>query len=260
MKRYLSIFVVVLILTALVLSSCGSPSGKSEGSQYKAAIIDQLYVLEPNPAFLTEATQILESYGFTVDLWQGQEITVDFYRELPKLGYKIIVMRVHSGLLLTLEESKVKPLETTYLFTAEEYTTTRYVSEQLTDKVSNALMTEDYPLVFAVNSEFIKDGKGKFDRTVIISMGCESYYFDDMPDVFIEKGASVYMGWSTVVSLEYVDEATLHLLGSLCTENLTVERGIARTMAEIGYDPHFDAYLKYYPAESGSKNIKELVK
>ena len=75
--------------------------------------------------------------------------------------------------------------------------------------------TEDYPLIFAVSSEFIKDAKGDFDNTAIITMGCESYYYDDMAIAFVEKGASVYIGWSTLVSLEYIDAATLDLLGRL---------------------------------------------
>jgi len=259
MKRYLTIIPIVLALSALMTTSCGDTQEEYDGTP-RAAIVDQLYLLEDNPTFITETTALLESCGFTVDLWQGQEITVDFYRELPKRGYKLIVFRVHSGLLLTLEESGVEPLEATYLFTGESYTTTKYVSEQLTDKVSNALMAEDYPLVFAVNSEFIREAKGNFDNTFIISMGCESYYFDDMPAAFIKKGASVYIGWSTVVSLEYVDATTLNLLNNLCTENMTVAQGIAETMAELGHDPYFDAYLKYHPAESESKKIAELTK
>jgi len=260
MKRYLFIASVVLIIITLILTSCGGAPEKPNGSQYRAAIVDQLYLLEPNPTFIAEATQMMESYGFTVDLWQGEEITVDFYRELPKQGYKLIVLRVHSGLLLSLEEEGVEPLENTYLFTGEKYATTKYISEQLPDEVSNALMFEAYPLVFAVNSEFIKDAKGNFDNTAIIAMGCESYYFDDMAIAFIEKKASVYIGWSRLVSLEYVDTATLDLLGNLCTENMTISQGTARTMAEIGHDPYFHSYLKYYPAESGSKKIRELIR
>ena len=260
MKRYLVVLAVALVLAAAVLPlSCQEPADDDNG-QDRAAIVDQLYILEHNPTFIAETTAILESYGFTVDLWQGEEVTVEFYRELPQHGYKLIVFRVHSGLLLALEESEVKPLETTYLFTGETYKTTKYVSEQLTDKVSNALMAEDFPLVFAVNSGFIKDSKGNFDNTAIITMGCESYYFDDMATTFIEKGASVYIGWSTVVSLKYVDATTLDLLGNLCTENMTVAQGIARTMAELGHDPYFNAYLKHYPSESGSKKIRELIR
>ena len=262
MKRYLFIASVAFILITLALTSCGNHSEESHSSQPKAAIVDQLYLLEANPTFIEKTTEILESYGFTVDLWQGEEITVEFYRELPKQGYKLIVFRVHSGLLLALVTAhQLVPSETTYLFTGETYTTTKYVSEQLTDRVSNALMTTEYPLVFAVNSEFIRnDLNGDFDNTVIIAMGCESYYFDDMADAFIEKGASVYMGWNGVVSLDYTDNATLDLISNLCIENMTVERGIAKTMTKLGFDPYFRAYMKLYPAKSGKQTIRELIK
>jgi hypothetical protein len=80
----------------------------------------------------------------------------------------------------------VVPSETTYFFTGETYNTAKYVSEQLTEQVSNALMTTEYPLVFAINSEFIKEEmKNSFDNTVILMMGCESHYLDDMAGAFI---------------------------------------------------------------------------
>jgi hypothetical protein len=261
MRRYYpKILVVALVLAALVsLAGCrgSQPAG---GGVDKAAIIDQLFLLEPNPSLIDSATQILESYGFTVDLWQGGEVTVDFYRKLPGMGYKFILFRVHSGLLMSLEGGEARPLDTTYLFTAENYTTTRYVTDQLTDKVSNAMMYEKYPLVFAVNSAFIKGAGGRFDDTVVILLGCESYYYDDMAAAFIEKGASAYVGWSTVVSLQHVDKAALDLLQNLCQQNLTLGEGISRTMADLGRDPSFGAYLKFYPNDSGGKTLRELIK
>ncbi len=231
-----------------------------EGGGDRAAIVDQLYILEPNPAFISEASRRLKSNGFEVDLWQGNDITVEFYRKLPSFNYKFIIFRIHSGILLSLEEEGVTPLPATYLFTAENYTTTRYVTEQLTDKVSNALMVEDFPLVFAVNSDFIKDTKGNYNNAVILAMGCESYSYDDMPPTFIDKGASAYLGWNHVVSLEYVDEVTLNLLGNLCAANMTLAQGIEKTMADCGSDPYFESYLKYYPEESGDKTVRELIR
>jgi len=260
MGFHLKLLALLLALAAMAVSvSCRSSDQAGDGRD-RAAVIDQLYILEPNPSFVTEATRLLESYGFTVDLWQGDDITVDFYRKLPSLGYKFIVCRVHSGVLLSLEEEGVKPLPTTYLFTAEHYTTTRYVTEQLTDKVSNALMVENFPLVFAVNSAFIRDARGKFDNTVVLAMGCESYCYEDMPVAFMKKGAAAYVGWSGVVSLKYVDKVTLGLLGKLCAGKMTLSQGIAGTMADFGSDPYFASFLKYCPAESGDKTVKELIK
>ena len=259
MKFYLNILAAVIVLAASVLPLSCSNTDEVENGSNKAAIIDQLYLREPNPDFIAGATGILESYGFEVDIWQGADITVDFYRRLPSLGYKLIVLRVHSGLLLSLEGDKVVPLDTTYLFTAENYTTTRYVGDQLTDKVSNALMDESCPLVFAVNSEFIKSADGEFNRTVVLAMGCESYKYDDMPLTFIEKGASFYIGWSDVVSLQYVDEVTLDLLENLCTVNMTLSQSISLTMEAMGTDPYFGSYLKFYPSASGDSTIADVI-
>jgi hypothetical protein len=259
MKHSLKSLLLLPVLTVLmVLTGCREPLPPSDGPD-TAAIIDQLNILEANPVFISEASLLLESYGLKVDVWRGSDITVDFYGKLPSLGYKLIILRVHSGILLSMEEEGVKPLPTTYLFTAENYTTTRYIAEQLTDKVSNALMVEDYPLVFAVNTDFLKESDGMYDNTVVLAMGCESYCYDDMPAAFVEKGASAYIGWSNVVTLEYVDEVMLDLLGNLCSANLTVSEAIDRTMTDHGKDPYFDAFLKYYPPKSGDMTIKELI-
>ena len=211
-KRCLFIFLltasVALVAVPLMVTSCGDHPAENHDARPKAAIVDQLYLLEADQPFIDEATAMLESYGFAVDVWHGEDITVDFYREMPEHGYKLIIFRVHSGLLMALLTSGVVPSKKTYLFTGEEYSVAKYTSEQLTERVANAMMTTEYPLVFAVNSEFITEKmEGNFDDTVVIMMGCESYYLDDMAEAFIRKGASVYMGWSDVVSLEYVDTA-----------------------------------------------------
>jgi len=256
-----SLFLGGLLLAASLLTACGGNLAASQDNAPRAAIIDQLYLLKPEQEFVTRTTEVLESQGFVVDLWQGQEITVDFYRSLPDYGYKFIIFRTHSGTLLGVEGSQLVPSETTYLFSGETYATNKHVAEQLTDRVSNALMTEDYPPVFAVNSEFVaKEMNGEFDDTVILMMGCESLQNDDMAAAFVQKGASVYLGWSTVVSLQYVDRTTLELVRNLYTENLTVERGVGRTMKNEGIDPYFHAYLKYYPQESGRQTLNELIR
>ncbi|MCJ7604881.1 MAG: hypothetical protein MUO19_02460 [Dehalococcoidales bacterium] len=256
MKRVLTGLLLVITLVIMV-SGCRN---NSDDDIQRAAIIDQLYVLESNPEFNEKASRMMESYGFTVDIWQGSEITVDFYRELPTMGYKLIVFRVHSGLLISMEGDEPAPLDYTYLFTAENYTTTRYVTDQLSDKVSNALISDEYPLVFAVNSHFILDAKGRFENTVILAMGCESYYYNDMPEAFLEKGASAYVGWDTIVSLAHVDAVTLDLLDNLCTDNATLAEATAATMADLGEDPYFHAVLRFTPPESADKTVQELIK
>jgi hypothetical protein len=260
-KLYLKILVTLLILAALVLpAGCDTTPATVDNNSNKAVIVDQLSLRESNPEFIAAATHILESYGFTVDVWKGTDVTVDFYYKLPSLGYRFIILRVHSGLLVSLEaDNTTRVLDTTYLFTAENYTTTKYVGDQLADRVSNAMMDENSPLVFAVNSEFIKRADGKFNGSIILAMGCESYKYNDLPMAFIEKGAVAYIGWSDVVTLEHVDVVTLDLLNNLLTANMTLSQGISSTMNLMGKDPYYNSYLKYYPSASGDSTVAELL-
>jgi hypothetical protein len=260
MKIYVAILLTLSLLTTPALASCRQPAAGNETPAPKAAIIDQLSIIEYDSDFVSKAADILETAGFKVDIWRGNDVTVDFYRELPRYEYRLIVFRVHSGILLDVKESQLVPSNTTYLFTGEIYSTKKYVAEQLTDRVSNAMMSDKYPLVFAINSQFITDDlKGSFNDTVIINMGCESFYLDDMANAFIKKGASLFLGWSTVVTLEYVDSATLDLLNNLCLKNMTVGQGVASTMANAGTDPYYDTYLKHYPTESGNHTINAIL-
>ena len=253
---YLLALIVLLVFPGF--SGCGGKPQNEDG--YKAAIIDQLYLRQPNPGFIEEATSLLKSAGFEVDIWQGNEITVDFYRDLPSMGYRFIVLRVHSGTLLEIKDGQTVEMPDTYLFTAEDYTTASHVTDQLTDKVSYAVMEDNIPAVFAVSSRFIEDAKGAFNKTVVLSMGCESYRHDDLLQAFIAKGASVYIGWSDLVSLEHVDKVTLDLLKNYCTAGMGISPGISQTMATFGRDPYFNSYLKFYPESNAAKTIQELTK
>ena len=227
----------------------------------KAAIVDQLYVLEPNQDFIDQAKAHLEAYGFEkVDVYQGEEVSVRFYRELPKHRYKLIIFRTHSGLMQRQEDSQAVVKEETYLFTGETYSKTKYVREQLTDQMLPAKMVEDYPSVFAVNAKFLLASmSGRFEDTVVIMMGCGTTYLSDMAGAFVIKGASSYIGWDSGVALGYVDEATVVLLQNLFVEELTVAEAVAGTMAQEGADPSTGAKLRYYPKESGDQTIKELI-
>jgi hypothetical protein len=252
------IILSLLLLCAVILFTGCNSGTPTESGELKAAIVDQLYLLQPNPDFIAKNKQLLESMGFKVDIWQGNDITVDFYRDLPSKGYRFILLRVHSGTLIEIQDGQQVELPDTYLFTAEDYSTTKYVSDQLADKVSYAVMDENAPEVFAVNAAFIKSAKGQFNKTVIISMGCESYRHSDLQEAFMEKGASVYVGWSDVVTLDHVDKVTLKLMQDLITGGLTLQKGIASVTDEFGYDPYFASYLKLFPEDKGAMTLRQL--
>jgi len=234
----------------------GQPAPGNMGTP-RAAIVDQLYSLQPNPVFIDQVTQELEDYGFEVDLYQDDEVTVDLYRELPGYGYKLIVFRAHSGLLG--EDEKVH-VQTT-LFTNEPYSGLKYSREQLDDRLVMASVGEGYPMVFGIPPKFVtKSMKGEFDDTVIIMMGCSGIFLPDLAKAFVDKGASAYFAWNATVNLDYVDKATPYLIGQLYSEQLTIKEAVDSTMDVIGPDPRYKAVLKYYPSGSGDKTLGELIK
>jgi len=68
--------------------------GFTQPSLPKAAIVDQGSLAPtagPNPVFVKKATAILKEAGFSVDYYPGEEVTVEFYRNLPTYGYDFII-------------------------------------------------------------------------------------------------------------------------------------------------------------------------
>jgi hypothetical protein len=233
-----------------------------------AAIIDQLSSLQENDQFIANVTRELEDYGFEVDLYQGNNVTVDFYRQLPTYGYKLIIFRAHSGIL----EQDGEVMLRTVLFTNEEYTESRYALEQVYEQLVMGGACQGCPMMFGITPEFVRaqsvvgqatDMDGRFDDTVVIMMGCSGIAMDDMARAFVDKGASVYLAWDRSVELYYVDNATPYLMNQLCSEELTIREAVANTMDFVGPDPNYGAELKCYydPAShNGDKTLEELIK
>ena len=255
-QPHLAFLLLLTLLTTslLFLSACSqAPSTPTEPP--KAAIIDQLYSLQPNEAFISQVTKELEDYGFEVDIYKSDDVTVDLYRKLPSHGYKLILFRAHSGLLG--REGEI--IKRTCLFTNEPYSETKHVTEQLSDQLAMARIDENHPWVFGIGDRFVTQNmEGGFDNTVTIMMGCSCLYLDDLAQAFIDKGASCYLAWDATVDLGYVDEATSYLIKQLCIEKVTIKKAVTTTMNVIGPDPKYGAVLQFFPQPSGNKTLKEL--
>ena len=233
-----------------------------------AAIIDQLSSLQENEDFIGNVTKELEDYGFEVDVFQGNNITVEFYRRLPTRGYKLIIFRAHSGIL----EQDGEVMLRTVLFTNEEYSEARYGLEQVYEQLVMGRAGQGFPMMFGITSRFVRaegvigqgqDMEGTFDDTVIIMMGCSGIALTDLAQAFIDKGASIYLAWDWGVDLYYVDEATSYLIRQLCSEELTIRQAVNNTMDVIGPEPNYGAELTYYyypPSHNGDKTLEELIK
>jgi len=248
---------IVAVVVLIRISPTNETAGLNDFGELKAVIIDQLYALDqPNQEFVRGVTDTLESYGFKVDLYQGDKVTVNLYRKLPEHGYKLIILRTHSGLI----EGVVSARQKTSLFTGERYSRTKYVKEQLSEELAKATVSEGSPFYFAIDSKFISNRmEGQFNDTVLIISGCSCLYLHDLAQAFTDKGASACLAWDDAVRLDYVDDAAVALIENLCIEGLTIEEAVAKTMEEKGPDPEWGAALKYYPTESGNKTITELI-
>jgi hypothetical protein len=195
------------------------------GTEEKTAlIVDGLSVDLPNQAFIDEATEILESMGYRVDVIG--DVTLQIYEKLPSMGYDLIVFRTHGAEELTYLRSKTDGSlkligSSSSLFTTEPYVEERYLVEQEKNYVKPSTAVYNAKPYFAATSFFVKDKmQGEFDDTVIIMMGCygfptmnlEESYTVSVPVGMLQKGASVVVGWDGLVGLETTEKATIHLL------------------------------------------------
>ena len=248
--------VICVVLALIVVLNPFTPTSPVQTEGLKCAIIDQLYSVSPNPAFIDRVTQQLESLDFSVDIYRTDDVTIDFYRQLPSHGYKLIIFRVHAGLL----ENEARRRKGIWLFTSEPYSRMRYYIAQLRDQVTAAKTTVSDEPVFALSAKFVTDCmRHNFANTVIINMGCSAFYSDEMAKAFIKRGASAYMAWDVSVGLNYVDAATMTLVEKLCSKGLTTSQAVSETMKEKGPDPNNNAFLKLYPPTNANKTIKQLI-
>jgi hypothetical protein len=206
----------------------------------KAVIVDHLSLTVPNSAFVQAVASILTKANYTVDYFSGERVTVDFYRNLPTHGYKIVILRVHST---------TGGYPTVCLFTSELYSTSEYVQEQLAWKLYRVSFSPgDTDTFFGIPPSFIESSmKARFQNTVVIMMGCEGLSNTKMAEAFVENGAKACIGWNGSVSARHTDQATTRLLQHLITEGQTIKQSVEKTMKEVGRDPQYQSTLAYYP-------------
>ena len=266
-RRIATVIFPVFILLIVIFSSYFTYNSQNQpqnqttnptSSQLEAAIVDQLSLTCPNQTFIKTATNTLKQAGYTVDYYPGEEVTVEFYRNLPTHGYKIIILRVHSTATWT--QKTEAPV---MLFTSGRASPTEYVYEQLTDQLVGVSFShkerERGIIYFGVSPLFvIKSMKGNFQNTAIIMMGCEGLNNPLMARAFVEKGAKVYVSWNQTVSASHTDTATGSLLQKLIIEKQTVKQAVYNTMIEVGLDPAYGSMLGYYPARVGNETIENI--
>jgi len=231
----------------------------------RALIIDQLHDQMPNEVFHTKATEYFEAAGYTLDIVTTKDVTVDFYKELPKMNYKFVVVRTHGA-----ENS-----EDVVLFTGERYSEEKYIQEQLFGQVKKAtplleriykvddissewvivnstfryLSTPANPIYeaenefFAIAPKLVSDAmNGRFDDTVFILGGCNTLSNPSLAKSLIERGASSVVGWDNSVGNSDNDWALQNILEKILVEDMSIEEAVD-AVQEL-----FDPERMSYPA------------
>jgi len=251
----IAVAIVFLCLLTYFFLHSPSQTNINQGFSYKAAIVDHLSLSAPNPTFNKTASTILEEAGFTVDYYPSEEVTVNFFRNLPKHGYGLIVLRVHSGI-------GVVKTDWVCLFTSERYTRSKYVDEQLAGRIMAACYQSppEPPYFFGINPDFVKlSTNGRFQDTIVIMMGCDGLRYPSMAEAFIKKGAKVYISWDKAVLASHTDKATIQLLQHLIIEKQTIKKAVTETNKEVGPDPQDGSILLYYPNSADNYAITNSV-
>lgn len=245
----MSFALAAIIILGVLLSSFLLPTQEVRFS-LKAAIVDQIGEAYPSSPESTKkfnetATNILESAGFNVSYHKSESITVNFYKGLAKYNYGLIILRAHSAL------RKDQPIVD--FFTSEKFEENKYPPKLIT---AGFFEWEKNVFYCAITPEFIRSIDGVFPKSIIIAMGCNSLNktCTGMADVFIGKGAKVYVGWTGFVDLSHVDSETIKFLRNFL-ENETLSAAVGNT----NVDPHYGSRMKYYPLEAGELTISSLI-
>jgi len=225
-----------------------------ENSLARAAIVDQLNVLAPNQEFVQAAADTMQLAGLNVEVFGPDGVTVGLYQNLPKREYKLIVFRAYAGVK---QEEKNQPVG---LYTTESYNELSYSQEQSTDLiVVGRPFNQSQEAVFAVTPKFIRERSvANYPGTIIVLMEGYGLHSRDLPQAFIDRGASVVIGWDGSVGLDHADKATLKLLEELLTRKLSISDSVETTMDQVGADPDFNSVLLYYPKSKGSLTFSQL--
>jgi len=251
------VFCASLLFVALSYVLNPAPVKPPDQSSLKAAIIDPLSVTQPNQTFIDDAKALLETAGFKVDVYGWRSVTVDFYSTLPSKGYKLIIFRTHSGILMNATGQPI-PGNPVFLFTAEAYDPNKYTWLLLTDQIAPANPWDSPKFYFAIAPKFVRESmEGRFGNTVIIIAGCHGLYSTTLATAFIDKGASMIVSWDRGVTAPYMDSAVLFLLKKLL-EDATVTDAVKDTMETVGPDPNEGSVLHYYPSEKGGLTLWAL--
>jgi len=259
-RRLIATLLIITVGLGVVIYAAVAPeisSGNLGGgaSNSKIAVIDQLDLSSPSETFRKNVGDLLQQAKLPYDLFVGSNITVEFYRKLPSMGYRLILLRVHSGLL-----QPVAPDKPVYLFTGQLYDQNLYQREILNGELVPARVTTNSPAYFAVGPLFVKrDMTGTFPGTVFIISGCSALINTYLADQLLRRGASAIISWDDYVSARWTDYAIYRLMEDFAVKRMSISEAVDETMRTIGPDPYYKSTLRYYPGSAANLTLQTIL-
>jgi len=252
MKFKVIISIILVVFCICLITIFVFFRGNSEGP--RAIILDNLGLDGQSPSgedipFVRETRELLGGIGVKVDYVGVKDVTLEVYRNLAK--YNLVILRVHSGLLIG--------EEVVCFFTSESFSQNLDKYGEWFNKkyLAKATFERSGESFIGVKPDFIRNClNGEFHNSIIITMGCNSSINDSMARAFVnDRNALAYIGWTSDVTVNHTDSATLGLLKSFFENNETIKEAINKAPA----DHKTDAKLTYYPEKAAKLRPREII-
>ena len=261
-----------LIAFAVQESFLENQSYSYDGTK-KAAILDQLHDDIANENFQVKATQYLQDAGYDVDLFTTQQLTVDFYKKLPKMNYEFIVVRSHA---IGSDGPDYFEKEPVSIFTGEKYADDRYIQEQLFGQLgkgapymssqvdvsvdlselsenASGTVESSWSLVdttnpyFLVGSKYVDDlMEGKFPNSVIVLGGCSTLSNPSLAKSLVNRGASSVVGWDRLIGSIKNDDVVLAFLENVLVNDMNADDAVQSVNEKYHLDSASTPTFVYY--------------
>lgn len=235
------IFMALLIPTIVSVHFLWRFSGSGSGvNMLRAAIVDGLALTRPNPSFTSRVKETLEGAGLSVDIYEGEDVTIDLLRGIG--GYGLLILRLHSAV-----DEKYGFL---YLFSAERFNKTLCeikFGEEYSKGIIREGKTFENESYFALMADFLGYMNwGGLDGSIIILMGCSGASSSHAINRLLnERGVRAVIAWDGYVDLEYTDMVAIKLIEEVYARGLSFEEAVEKVMEEHGPDPIWKSKLRY---------------
>jgi len=254
--QVISIIAILAVLAGIIglnKPSVNSGSHNYEGTtplvdESKAVLIDGIAFTDPNPKFTRSIKEILNKANITLDIYEGEEVTIDLL--LRKIGgYGLIILRLHSAI-----DEKYGFL---YIFSAEKYDKEVYNSKYAREekklypgaiREGITFKNESYFALSADSLGYLGD-KG-LNGSIIILMGCNGTDSQQAINKLFERGVKAIIAWNGYVDLDHTDETIIELLKEVYENHIDFPRAVEKIMKDKGADPVWKSKLEYI-ANSG---------